>query len=149
MASPLGIGIGVIYWGLLQKALSVYYDREKIDNMCKNITPKNDTSKNDSFFEKYDKDCEKTRSEKIKNIDRATFIPTMVISILTIIGSVAVYKYNDVLSHGLGLGSIMSIIYTVIANWYRFDDKQRLVTYFISFVVLSCVALKFFTNKYK
>ena len=139
MSNILGVGIGIVYAGLLQKALSVYFKKEETDNMCgeRNIW---------GGVAKYDKDCENERTNRLKEIDIKTFVPAMTISILTIILSVIIRKQNDMLSYGLGLGAIISLIYNVIINWYRFDDKQRLTTYTISFVILVGVALKYFKN---
>jgi len=137
MSNILGVGIGIVYAGLLQKALSVYFEKEETDNMCgdRNIW---------GGVAKYDKDCENERKNRLKQIDIKMFVPAMAISIISIIISLILKKQNYTISYGIGLGAIISLIYNVVVNWYRFDDKQRLTTYGISFVVLIVAALKQF-----
>lgn len=138
MNNALGVGIGIVYSGLLQKAISVYYEKEQVDKMC---------GKKDILYpQQYDTTCEKNRKEKLNEIDKISFGPIMSIVIISIIVSVMLKKYNYTVSFGLGLGSILSLIYNVVLNWYRFDDKQRLFTYTISFAVLVLAAIKYYTK---
>lgn len=137
MFNPIGIGIGIIYFGLLDKILFVYYKKQEVDKMCGDRF---------DFTKKYDKKCEDERILKLNEIEKKIFIPTITICVLSIIISVILKKYNETLSYGIGLGAILSLIYNVVLNWHRFDDKQKLLTYTISFVTLILVTLKLQKN---
>jgi uncharacterized membrane protein len=137
MFNPIGIGIGVIYFGLLDKILFVYYKKQEVDKMCGDRF---------DYTKKYDKKCEDDRILKLNEIEKKIFIPTITICVLSIIISVILKKYNDTLSYGIGLGAILSLIYNVVLNWHRFDDKQKLLTYTISFITLIIVTLKLQKN---
>ena len=80
MSNILGVGIGIVYAGLLQKALSVYFKKEETDNMCGERNMFGYSGKN------YDKKCEDDRTNRLKQIDIKMFVPAMAISIISIIG---------------------------------------------------------------
>ncbi len=127
----LSIAIGFVYFGLVEKLMSVYYNRQIYDKMCDG--------------ERYSKDCSHEKEQILSVIDSHSMMVSFVLAIIALLISISVFNNNVVLSSGLAYGSVFIIAYEVFANWHRFDDKTRLGIYAASFGVLSTVAYSKFS----
>ena len=142
----LSPAIGLIYAGLVQKAISVSLDRTKFESInCYMQNEFNRSDFNRTDFKREDS-CYENKEKIIDNLDAKSLYYSMSIAIITIIIAVLMYKTNRHFSTGISFGAFLLVVYNVLVNWNRFDDKQRLVTYSISFIVLGGFTLKYFKN---
>ena len=136
----ISLSIAIIYFALINKVFSVYYNIEKINDMCKNIKFNYSSNDNDIYNQ-----CDKEKRELLDNIKKQQLVPYIIIICVSLLFSIVLNNYNNILSYGIGLGTLFILINLIISNWYNFNDKHKLLVYssaFISLILLSLYFLK-------
>lgn len=112
------VGIAVLYGAFFYKAAQFYTDRDGISNIC--------SGKNYDGYKNYNQ-CYKDNNIdlRLKEADNKIFYALIVIGIIGIILGTVLQK--NVISVGIGMGGLLTIMIAILYNWNNMDEKLKLV----------------------
>lgn len=138
--------IGIVYAGLVQKTISVALEQNMNIPSCVSLPHNENVGELQDI--NYTKCVDNSYAQQ-KKIDLYSLYFAMLISVITIVIAFILYKKNKYLSNGITLGSFIVITYNILNNWLQFNDKQRLLIYFITFISLCAITVKYFNINMK
>jgi hypothetical protein len=116
--------IAIIFVFFIGFGIEAFYDSPQYDDFCEdNFRPDPNITK--EMMQERDNCYDELRDARDK-YNRNVFIITSVIGIIVLLGTVTIIKKN-VVSTGLFLGAILTIIYGTIRYWNGLGDYLRFI----------------------
>ena len=145
-----GIPIALLYGVFFTKLVNLMMGYEKIDKQCEGIkypfaprgslfytgaspkTDPRDQARYEKEKEEYDK-CRDKRQMELEELKKRKFNVMMVIGFIGIIVGVILHKQSiaggqlQVAGAGLAVGGVLTMVYYIFENWWRMNEKSRLI----------------------